>query len=220
MNKTTQIDIKKHQIKAGDFICFGKYDWLVLRVADDVLIISKDIIEQRPYHHADFTITWENCDLRKYLNNEFYSSFNEQEREYILQVRNENPNNYWYGTNGGSDTDDYIFLLSLEDTDNYWGNSGDYVAKRRKRRDNDNSYPDNNGTVISNKYDAMRRAKCESDWYWWWLRSPGRDDISAAHIGRSGRIGVVGSGVYGCSGGVRPALKLKLQYFAKTEVIK
>jgi len=28
---------------------------------------------------------------------------------------NKNPNNQWYGTNGGADTQDSIFLLSLDE---------------------------------------------------------------------------------------------------------
>jgi hypothetical protein len=204
-------------VKVGDAIRFDRYEWLVLSVDDNnALIITQDAIELRPYHREDKAITWEKCDLRKYLNEEYFNSFGEKERCYIVQTKNRNQNNYWYGTDGGNDTDDYIFLLSLEEADVFFGNSGDYLSKRRKKRiDSEKSVPDDNGSVISNSSDMKRLARYGSEICWWWLRSPGYIDSGAAHIGRSGRIGVIGSSVYGCSGGVRSALLLSSQYFSK-----
>ena len=76
-------------VKIGDIIKFGDYKWRVLDVQDNrALIISEEILFQKPYHSTENPITWENCSLRKYLNNEFYNTFNKKEKERIYKVSN------------------------------------------------------------------------------------------------------------------------------------
>ncbi|MDR3002338.1 MAG: DUF6273 domain-containing protein [Fibromonadaceae bacterium] len=112
-------------VKIGSNISFGGYNWCVLDIKNDAaLIITEGIIEQRSYHNAYKDITWAECSLRKYLNGEFYDKFNATDKAKIIQVKNKNPDNQWYGTNGGADTRDRIFLLSLEEVAcKYFGDS-------------------------------------------------------------------------------------------------
>ncbi|MEG0774237.1 DUF6273 domain-containing protein, partial [Clostridium sp.] len=64
-------------IKIGSTLSFGSYNWRVLDIQNNVaLIITEEIIDQRPYHNAYKDITWADCGLRKYLNGEFYDKFN------------------------------------------------------------------------------------------------------------------------------------------------
>lgn len=103
-------------MQTGDKLSFGKYDWQVLDVQKNAaLIITERIIEQRSYHETYQDITWADCSLRKYLNSEFYDQFSAAEKSKILPVQNKNPVNQWYGTSGGADTKDFIFLLSIEE---------------------------------------------------------------------------------------------------------
>lgn len=95
------------------------------------LILSEKVIEKRGYHSQETEITWETCDLRKYLNNEFYNSFSDSDREHIIEVVNNNNDNPWYGTSGGKPTTDRIFLLSIEEVVKYFGNSGMLETKNR-----------------------------------------------------------------------------------------
>lgn len=54
--------------------------------------------------------------------------------------------------------------------------------------------------------------------WWWWLRSPGRVNVKAVYIfGTDGNIGIQGNNILKgnisdgkCTGGVRPALWLKM----------
>ena len=63
-------------IKEGATIPFGKYQWRVLKTdGNNALIITEDVVEQRAYHEEFTQITWEHCDLRKYLNKQFYDRF-------------------------------------------------------------------------------------------------------------------------------------------------
>ena len=75
----------------GDIIWFGHYPgisaaedsqdplpvpWLVLdRTSEDLLLISRDALDSRPYHGEFRDVVWEDCDLRKWLNGEFLHSF-------------------------------------------------------------------------------------------------------------------------------------------------
>jgi hypothetical protein len=107
--------IKPIPIPSGGKIRFGEYDWYVLDRQDDrALILTEKVIDTRAYHDQEVEVTWETCDLRKYLNGEFYNSFGESDRARIIKVTKENNDNPWYGTNGGNPTTDGIFLLSID----------------------------------------------------------------------------------------------------------
>ena len=200
-------------MQAGDKILFGNYEWRVLEVQNNTaLIITEYIIEQRAYHNAYKDITWADCSLRKYLNNEFYDRFSAAEKSRIIPVLNKNPDNQWYGTKGGTDTQDSIFLLSIEETVcRYFGDSSSKLYRTKKnqrycfeRKDKNNS-----------KRIARLEKRKEGSW-WWWLRSPGRVSIKAVYIHGDGNIGIQGNNILKgnisdgeCKGGVRPALWLK-----------
>lgn len=200
-------------IKIGTLLSFGGYNWRVLDIQNNTaLIITEEIIEQRPYHDAYKDITWADCALRKYLNGEFYDKFNKADQSRIIPVINKNPDNQWYGSEGGADTRDSVFLLSLEEVCTYFGDSRSKLHNPGKnqrywfeRKDENNS---------------KRIAKLQGKEYawWWWLRSPGRVNIKAVYIfGTDGNIGIQGNNILKgnisdgkCTGGVRPALWLKL----------
>ncbi|MGN6711455.1 DUF6273 domain-containing protein [Anaerocolumna jejuensis] len=200
-------------MQVGDKIVFDKYEWRVLDIQNNAaLVITEEIIEQRSYHDAYRDITWADCSLRKYLNGEFYNKFTTADKSRINPVINKNLDNQWYGSKGGADTRDYIFLLSLEEVCTYFGDSLSKLQNRGKnqrywfeRKDENNS-----------KRIARLQGK-EWDW-WWWLRSPGRVNVKAVYIfGTDGNIGIQGNNILKgnlsdgkCTGGVRPALWLKL----------
>ncbi|MCL2678562.1 MAG: DUF6273 domain-containing protein [Clostridiales bacterium] len=178
------------------------------------LIISNDILERRQYNGKFEKITWENCDLRGYLNNEFYNTtFTAAERTRIATTQVKNDDNQWYGTAGGNDTTDKIFLLSLEEAVKYFGDSGQLA-----NRPGDTWW-------IDDQYNSARiayRKNGKAEWFavWWWLRSPGFDSGSAAIVDGDGSVGVRGYNVHVgdyyvyndyASGGVRPALWLDLK---------
>ena len=112
-------------VSAGETITFGGNDWLVLEVSDGkALLLSEGIIEKRPYHRTYADITWKGSDLREYLNGEYYNSFAPEDRERIAETLVTNADNPWFGTPGGNDTTDRIFLLSLDELVQYFGDSG------------------------------------------------------------------------------------------------
>lgn len=83
-------------IKIDSSLSLGGYNWRVLDIQNNnALIITEDIIEQRPYHDAYKDITWADCALRKYLNGEFYDKFNVTDKSRIISVINKNLDNQW-----------------------------------------------------------------------------------------------------------------------------
>lgn len=203
-------------MQIGEKVNFGPYEWIVLDIKEKcALVITKDIVTQREYHNTKQDVTWEESEIRAFLNGEFYNEFSDKDKEKIILIENENPDNPWYKSKGGNTTKDKIFLLTIEDVVcKYFGDSSRLLhnpsAKQRywfQRKDENN---------------FRREAYYKNSGWWWWLRSPGRDNRRAVYIHGDGNIGIQGNGTYKYSsqdvhpathknmGGVRPALWIKL----------
>jgi len=215
-----------NEIKIGDVIPFGEYDWRVLDIQDGkALLLAEDTVEQRAFNTQEGAVTWEECDLRKYLNGEFLQKFDTSK---IAQTTIANKNNPRYKTIGGNDTIDSIFLLSLEEIGRYFGDKIKPPPFQdpkivTSREDAENSYWYG---IYKTAYDTLKqyfdddkvshgaRLECRHKW---WLRSPGMEGDCAAVVyvtcvrvcGHS-----LGYRVNNPNGdarvGVRPALWLKL----------
>jgi hypothetical protein len=232
--------------KAGDEYDFGDYTWQVLDVQDSkALIITKDIIDLRAINEENVDIsnpdtaylseyvTWENCTLRAWLNKEFYEGFNVQERERILETLNKNNDNPWYGTDGGNDTKDKIFLLSIEEVVEYFGDSGKpwegdgdeagdlsdpyYMSTRQAKISK--KINDDYLFAIENKMGMrsgeIRETEAEHGGFFWWLRSPGVEYPLFLNVTLYSGIGFAGGGVGGVlgyfPGGVRPVMWVNIK---------
>ncbi|MCR5060512.1 MAG: DUF6273 domain-containing protein [Saccharofermentans sp.] len=102
--------------KPGDVIRFGSYDWFVYaRENDTVSLLCNDSVRTGTYHSSNTAITWEKCDLRKWLNGEFYDQFTPEEKKYIVKTHNRNPWSFPNFTRGGRATD--VFLLSIKEAE-------------------------------------------------------------------------------------------------------
>ena len=118
----------------GSIITFGNIDWIVLDIQNDrALILSKDIIENRPYN-KEKTVTWETSDIRKYLNSKFYKNFTEEEQQIIVETLLDNKSKD-KNRKGGNKTNDKIFLLSIEETIKYFVNDSNRVAMFKNEKD-------------------------------------------------------------------------------------
>lgn len=200
-------------IEIGAVFQFGSYLWRVLDIRNNAaLIITEEIIEQRAYHDAYVDITWADCVLRGYLNGAFLEKFSAADRSRIVPVINKNADNQWYGTEGGPDTQDRVFLLSIEDVAcRYFGDSSANLYPPRVNKRYWFERKDENNRL------RIARLRGKEGVWWWWLRSPGRVGVKAVYIHGDGNIGIQGNNVLKgnlsdgrCTGGVRPALWLAL----------
>ena len=186
-------------------LMFGRYKWRVLELREEkdkscrALLLTEDIVEKRQFNTLSTDVTWKTCILRQYLNGEFYGKFSKQEQAKILEVDNLNLDNQWYGTKGGSVAKDKVFLLSIEETVKYFGDSGQLQNKNP-----------NSEYWIDDKYNNDRVAIFGNKAWWWWLRSPGDGSYFAAHVYSDGYLDLGGYIVDSEEGGVRPALWLNL----------
>ena len=129
-------------IKKGDIIKFGDYpqdnyggespiEWLVLDVKnDEAFLISHCGLDIKKYNDSNSTslTSWENSDLREWLNNDFIkSAFSEQEAKRI-KVSDLKNNDSSYNISG-NDTKDRIFCLSVTEAEQYFTNNKDRICK-------------------------------------------------------------------------------------------
>ena len=197
----------------GDMVYFGTYEqdndvtdgneyieWLVLdKQNNKILVISNYALDCQPYNEEYEDVTWENCTLRSWLNNDFYNTaFNEGEKQMILQTDVSADENPEYDTNPGNDTQDNVFLLGISEVKKYFSD-GD------ARRCVPTAYAIAQGAYTSGNYKAGGKATC-----WWWLRSPGYNLSNAAYVDRDGSVGYGGNCVDNALDCVRPALWINL----------
>ena len=162
----------------GSTISFGKYRYIILeRQGDRALLLSISCTEKCAYNEKSVPVTWEKSTIRSYLNYYFYqNAFDEMQKRRILTSSVINKDNSKYGTKGGNNTQDKVFLLSLDEVKKYFPS------------------------------DEKRIAKLKGDAVWWWLRSPGNNTYNAANVGNNGVISEYGNYVQNVYGAVRPAL--------------
>ena len=177
-----------------------KIEWIVLvKENGKALVISKYALDCQPYNTSRIDVTWENCTLRKWLNNDFINSaFSADEKSMILVTTVSADKNPQYSTNPGAATRDQVFLLSVTEVDKYFSSAGV-------------------GQCGPTDYAVANGAwKGDKGGYWVWLRSPGIDPDFAASVSYDAYNAsdvlpfCIGKPVDTNSGSVRPAMWIEL----------
>ena len=171
-------------------------EWRVLAVQNDkALVISKYALDAVSYHTTLSGVTWENSYMRKWLNDSFYNiAFTANEKNQILLSSVSNPDNPSYRTRGGNQTQDRLFLLSIDEANRYFSSNS-------ARKGYPTPYAASYGISVSEE---------EGSTSWWWLRSPGEEDVMAAYVDVDGRISEEGYSVQNSYGVVRPAFWMRV----------
>ena len=199
--------------KIGDYVYFGSYEqdndttngkedieWLVLDKQDDkILVISKYGLDAKQYNTLRTDIAWEKCTLRSWLNGDFYNAaFSADDKQAIVQTKVPAGRNPKYNTYPGNDTTDNVFLLSINEVNQYFSSDS---ARQCAASD----YTIAQGALKNSSYMADGKAAC-----WWWLRSPGYTQHDTAYVNIGGSVTHIGLYVNDDSGCVRPALWINL----------
>lgn len=192
-------------IEVGDLFVFGSYEqdgkkqngaeaieWIVLdKTGDSILVVSRYILDHQQYNEDKESTTWEESDLREWLNDEFINkAFTEEEREYILTTELENEDNPKNGTPGGYSTEDKIFILSESDVEYYMEDKEDRFCKSTK-------YAEKHGVYVNHDNGGGS---------WWALRTPGVYTSYVCYVSSGGGIQLDGRDVNETKLGVRPAM--------------
>ncbi|MHA6530044.1 DUF6273 domain-containing protein [Paenibacillus sp. BAC0078] len=219
--------ITYRNLKPGEFITFGTYPqsvggkelaitWRVLQNSgSELFVLSEYILDCKRYHGKSaelkwrdcMEITWHDCDLREWLNDEFYNTaFNAAEKQFIKTT---------HCTDNGQgcpDTEDKVFLLSaaeIKALSEIHGKdlrraAGTDFAKTKK--------PDGCSLYVydkTNKDNYIIRDGEEVGCSWWWLRTQGNKPSRAFFAGPGCSIRSYGNNSID-GYGVRPALKINL----------
>ena len=212
--KTKYNQILMRKAAVGDKITFGTYEqdnvtsngtenieWLVLaRENNKILVISDKALDRQLYDNAD--VTWENCSLRKWLNDSFLNAaFSEEERALIQSTTLSADKNPEYSSDPGTATMDKVFLLSINEAEKYFNSD-------EARKCAPTAYAKAQGALTSSDvYETPSgAATC-----WWWLRSPGYSQKGAAIVNCDGSVYYFGYGVDYDDVSVRPALWISLE---------
>ena len=204
-------------VTTWDCIYFGNYyqsnsstkepiKWRVLSVnGNDAFLLADQNLNAKPYNVEYADITWATCTLRTWLNGTFLNTaFTSAEQAAIRDTTVVNEDNPYYGTEGGVNTIDKVYLLSIAEACNTaYGFNGEFKANSETREAKNTAYAKECGTWTP----PYTEHEGNGDW---WLRSPGRSSRLASYVYYDGDVVDLGKNV-GCDDhAVRPALHLNL----------
>ena len=188
----------------GNTIFFGRYpqdkdgrekpiEWTVIKTEKNrMLLLSKYVLAAQPYNKNDEKVTWETSGIRRWLNSNFYTAaFNNMEQGKIADTLVKTENNPKYGTIGGNDTEDKVFLLSVEEVEENFQN-------KEERRAKTTAYAEKLVIRSNEKY------------AYWVLRTMGDYNCRVVGVRMEGELMMGGIEVSNVAFGVRPALWINL----------
>ncbi len=196
----------------GEIFTFGHYkqgnndevkpiEWIILDTKDDsYLVISRYCLDEQKFNREKKEVTWENSDIKKWLNDTFVSeAFSDEEILFIKETAEVGEL-----SSTPRETKDKVFLLSGEEAYDYVkGNIACKPTAYALR------------FIISPNQD---NGNC-----YWWTRSNGYESCSMEYVTTSGFVNVYGASVDGYMG-VRPAMWINkysdvgqhLRFYGKT----
>ena len=208
---------------------YFKYEPIKWRVLDvngtdafllaDRALDDQPYLDDHPYNKEWVSVTWEKSTMRSWLNgygssentsgtdytgsNFINSAFTSSQRNAVKTTDVVNKDNISYGTEGGNDTKDKVFLLSESEVYNTTEAKSYGFLKAR------GTFDEGRGSRSSTYAKAMGVYTSIGNCFWW-LRSPGKYTYYAANVGLNGYVDHNGDGVGNLSNAVRPALHLDI----------
>ena len=225
-----------------DNISNGKeaLNWQILDIQDGkALIISCSVLDCKDFSESTDIVSWAESSLRKWLNTDFYeSTFSDSEQDRIILTEISNPGTYtgyddsgcWTVSNtvsnletilsetdGQKNTQDRIFLLNIDEADQFFASDNDrkaflsdygteiFIKLGFEQAQNGNIDEDTIRDYYEQEASKYGRGFCN-----WWLRSPGIIEGTAAAVDYNGSSGQ-SMAVNAKDGGVRPAMWIEIQ---------
>ena len=206
-SESTATPVKKYPI--GSMLTLGTYEqdndrsngaeaieWIVLAQQDEqVMLISKYCLDCKPYNTTLKSVDWANCSLRKWLNDEFFSTaFTTEEQAQILTVTNENPSHDIAQTSSGESTFDRVFILSRTEAEDLFDSVTARIAA-----------PTAYARAKGAHFNTETRAG------WWWLRTTSFLNDHVTYTTSLGGVSTDGREVNRTDAGVRPVIWIAVQ---------
>ena len=220
--------LRRYYEWGNDIVRYFRYEpikWRVLNVhGDDALLVADKGLDDQKYSNASARVTWETCTMRSWLNgydssvntygtdysckNFIDAAFTSSERSAIKTIEVVNEDNISFGTEGGNNTSDKIFLLSENEVYNSstalsYGFIKNSSTHDEARRCKSSTYA--KATGVHSDTDTSYIGDCD-----WWLRSPGGSTGFAGGVDYGGGVHSYNGYAYRATLAVRPALHLDL----------
>ena len=205
-------------VTTWDCIYFGNYyqsnsstkepiKWRVLSVnGNDAFLLADKNLDDKLYNEEHTSVTWATCTLRTWLNDTFLNTaFKSAEQAAIKNTIVVNEDHPSCGTEGGENTNDKVYLLSIAEASNTaYGFNGEFHTSSETREAKNTAYAEECGAWMSPSTEYEGNGG-------WWLRSPGNSSAVASSVDFAG-LGVDSWGVDvgDVHVAVRPALHLNL----------
>ena len=238
INDLKEVNIAEN-IKKFDVITFGKYEqdsflengkedilWFILendKEKGELTLLTKNLIECLPFHNKREDVTWKDCSLRKWLNNDFYNeAFTDEEKEYIKLTHLINRENPEFKISSGENTTDKIYLMDVYEAVDYFDDSTEKYE--RKFRLNKTKNLKRMGLATPQAVKNGLRVIIDMKMYLYagnyWLRTSGNSvnrpwfhDVWASCyqciVREDGGVRFDGTAVYSMDDGVRPMMKIR-----------
>ena len=208
----------------GDIVTLGSWggeaiEWRILEDMGDgsFVLLSVKGLDTVPYHNEREAADWAGSSLRAWLNGTFFEgAFTGQEKEAVLLSTLKNADNAQYGTAGGEDTEDRVYLLSLDEVARYFqvdvynkGGSEELICMPTEYalRNNAHTMTEEQLEGYRENYDyPLQAGAC-----WWWLRSSGKGNSYAANVSGNSSVYADGLSVFNATTCVRPAVRVRLE---------
>lgn len=204
--------------------------WRVLsydNASGEALLLADQNLDILKYNEKDESVDWEMSTIRSFLNSygwtfnqdkEDYSStgflnnaFTKKEAAAILETIIANEDNALFGSEGGAETPDKVFCLSLaEALDASYG----FIENEIKGKGQEWTKPDNSRVSCNTAFVADKEgysSKPAGSAQRWWLRSPAYTSAHAAHADNDGAVNYTGMNVTHSDATVRPAIRINLK---------
>ncbi len=186
----------------SDYYLYEPITWRVLSVdSDGIYLMAEKILDSQSYNESYSYVTWAESTLRNWLNNEFYDlAFSFSEKKKVNKTHIINDNNPYFGTAGGDDTYDSVFIPSLTD-----------VLDSSKGFSTDNNEDESREAAVTDfsKSRGVATYGGTNNSYWW-IRTPGSNGRWACYVNYYGKVYNDGRKVNNYGYGIRPAIKLSL----------
>lgn len=178
-------------LSPGDTITFGKLSkdekakWFVLDNDGKSVTLLAGFQLEHCYDSTPEAVTWKDCEVRSWLNRDFLSdTFTSNEQSLLLEASLRNDSNPVYGTEGGDDTLDRVYLLSQAEAEQY---APVLSGKDEKGKALDPLKPEGLG---------------------WRLRTPGAAGSGTAFVNSEGQIVLYGYEASAEQPGIRPVIRV------------
>lgn len=210
-NEEAMIDGKRYKRVKTDEDCryfiYEPIKWRIIEKNDDQAVLLADqIIDGSAYNFEATDVNWENCDLRDFMQEEIYeNAFTDKEKQSIIHTEIKNLDNYYFKTECGEDTKDYIYVLSEEDI--FYSDKA--AAHGFSRSD---------GIIdLARRFKPTEYAIARGAWAsksgmgYWVLRTNGYSASNAVYVSDLGAVYNRGSYVNCLDAGILPAMTIDLK---------